>query len=58
MFKPEIFSIYRLGNYEVTMAIGMYSFIGQSTQILGHKNINNRSRDESNGEDLVVTSPS
>ena len=56
MFKPDKFSIYRLGNYEATGVIGMYSFLGLSTRILGHANINNRSRDENNGEGLVVNS--
>ena len=32
----------------------MYSFLGRSTGILGHGNINNRSIDESNDESLMV----
>ena len=35
----------------------VYSFLGRSTGILGHKNINNRSRDESK-DGLVVNSMS
>ena len=38
--------------------IKAYSFLGQSIGILGHNSINNKSRDESNGEGLVVNSPS
>ena len=36
----------------------VYSFLGLSTVILGHENINNRSRDESKDEGLVVNSMS
>ena len=36
--------------------IKAYSFLGQSTGILGHQNINNRSRDEGNDEGVVVNS--
>ena len=32
----------------------VYSFLGRSTGILGHENINNRSRDEELDEGLVV----
>ena len=38
--------------------IKAYSFLGRSTGILGHANINNRSRDEGNDEKLVVNSSS
>ena len=38
--------------------IKAYSFLGQSTRILGHENINNRSRDEGDDEGLVVNSSS
>ena len=34
----------------------VYSFLGRSTRILGHENINNRSRDEGNDDGLVVNS--
>ena len=34
----------------------VYSFLGQSTGILGHENINNRSRDEELDEGLVINS--
>ena len=35
-----------------------YIFLGQSIGILGHESIDNKSRDESNGEGLVVNSSS
>ena len=31
-----------------------YSFLGRSTEILGHDNINNRNGDEGKNEGLVV----
>ena len=34
----------------------VYSFLGRSTGILGHENVNNRSRDEELDEKLVVNS--
>ena len=34
----------------------VYNFLGRSTGILGHKNINNRSRNEGKDEGLVVNS--
>ena len=34
----------------------VYSFLGRSRGILGHENINNRSRDEELDERLVVNS--
>ena len=34
----------------------VYSFLGRSIGILGHENINNKSRDEGNDEGLVVNS--
>ena len=34
----------------------VYSFLGRSTRILGHENINDRSRDEELDEGLVVNS--
>ena len=36
----------------------VYSFLGRSTRILGHEKINNKSRDESKDEGLVVNSMS
>ena len=35
-----------------------YSFIGRSSRILGHENINNKNRDEDKDEGLVVNSSS
>ena len=32
----------------------VYSFLGRSTGILGHENINNRGRDEDKDEGLVL----
>ena len=34
----------------------VYSFLGRSTRIVGHANINKRSRDEGKDEGLVVNS--
>ena len=36
----------------------VYSFLGRSTRILGHDNINNRNGDEGKKEGLVVNSSS
>ena len=38
--------------------IKAYSFLGRSTRILGHDNINNTSRDEGNDKGLVLNSSS
>ena len=36
----------------------VYSFLGRSTRILGHDNINSRNGDEGKNEGLVVNSSS
>ena len=43
VFKPDKFIVFKLESYKLMDLCRIHSFIGQSTGILGHENINNRS---------------